>query len=144
MMGCLEYLEEFQRINLISWCQRRYDVKFSSYFEFNTLLDRAQEGFQGRTNKVPDSCYAFWIGASLKILASFDEVDFSQVDSFILNSCQSMGGGFSKYPDTFADILHSFYSVCWLSMRTHLEELDPLLAIRKSKADKFRARFSKS
>jgi prenyltransferase beta subunit len=25
-------------------------------------------GIQGRVGKIPDSCYSFWVGASIKIL----------------------------------------------------------------------------
>lgn len=30
-------------------------------------LDRQSTGFQGRPNKQPDTCYCFWIGASLDV-----------------------------------------------------------------------------
>lgn len=104
---------------------------------------RAQNGYEGRSNKTPDSCYAFWVGASLKILGHFDEVEHTGVDSFIVNSCQSKAGGFSKFPDTYPDILHSFYSISWLSLRSQLEEIDPLLAVKKSKVDAFFQKSSK-
>ena len=31
------------------------------------LLSRQVTGFQGRANKPSDTCYSFWIGASLKV-----------------------------------------------------------------------------
>lgn len=31
------------------------------------LISRQESGFQGRANKPPDTCYSFWIGASLKV-----------------------------------------------------------------------------
>ena len=31
------------------------------------LISRQETGFQGRANKPPDTCYSFWIGASLKV-----------------------------------------------------------------------------
>jgi geranylgeranyl transferase type-1 subunit beta len=34
------------------------------------LLKRQDGGFHGRINKPDDTCYAFWIGASLKVLDS--------------------------------------------------------------------------
>jgi geranylgeranyl transferase type-1 subunit beta len=38
------------KAKLIKWC-----------------LDRQSTGFQGRPNKQPDTCYCFWIGASLEV-----------------------------------------------------------------------------
>ena len=31
------------------------------------LLNRQCPGFQGRPNKDPDTCYSFWVGASLAV-----------------------------------------------------------------------------
>lgn len=31
---------------------------------------KQDEGFHGRTNKPDDSCYAFWIGGTLRVLTS--------------------------------------------------------------------------
>ena len=42
-------------------------------------------------------------------------VDTDSVSEFILK-CQSRMGGFSKFPDMYPDVLHSYYSVCWFSM----------------------------
>lgn len=36
------------------------------------LLFRQEGGFNGRPNKPVDTCYAFWIGAALRIIDSFD------------------------------------------------------------------------
>jgi geranylgeranyl transferase type-1 subunit beta len=35
------------------------------------LLKRQTIGFQGRVNKPEDSCYSFWIGASLDVIFDF-------------------------------------------------------------------------
>jgi geranylgeranyl transferase type-1 subunit beta len=75
-------------------------------------------GYQGRTNKDPDSCYSFWVGATLVLLRQFDCTDIPSTQTFLLNDCQQSqySGGFSKYPDLYADVLHTFYSLSWLSM----------------------------
>lgn len=36
------------------------------------------DGFQGRPNKPVDTCYSFWIGASLKILNAFHLTDYEE------------------------------------------------------------------
>jgi len=33
----------------------------------NWCLSRQVNGFQGRANKPPDTCYSFWIGAALDV-----------------------------------------------------------------------------
>lgn len=78
------------------------------------LLERQVTGFQGRINKDPDSCYAFWIGASLKALGKFDLVDKETLVGFLL-SCQTSLGGFSKIPGVYPDPLHTYMSLCGLS-----------------------------
>lgn len=42
-------------------------------------------------------------------------VEKDEVKAF-LHECQAVSGGFSKYPDMYPDVLHSYYSICWLSM----------------------------
>ena len=96
-------------------------------------MDRQVIGFQGRTNKVADSCYSFWIGATLAMLNVLQDSDVLGCKEFLLQHCQSHGpnGGFCKVPDTYPDLLHSFYSVCWLALVEHpqLKKLDPRLGI---------------
>lgn len=90
-------------------------------------------GYQGRTNKDPDSCYSFWVGGSLSMLGLFCDSDLPSTESFLLGRCQSNPylGGFSKLPDTYPDALHSFYSICWLSMAqsSGLRAIDARLGI---------------
>ena len=86
-------------------------------------LARQVGGFQGRVNKDPDTCYAWWIGATLIMLRHFDDFDKSPQMSFLLQCQFAMGkhvvGGFLKFPDMPPDLLHSYYGVCWLSMIAH-------------------------
>lgn len=35
-------------------------------------------GFNGRPNKRVDTCYSFWIGATLKILGAFELTDYTE------------------------------------------------------------------
>ena len=75
-------------------------------------------GFQGRCNKDPDTCYAWWVGATLLLLGGFGLVQQEHVTAFLLR-CQFSGGGFAgfcKYPDMSPDLLHAYYGVCWLSL----------------------------
>jgi len=58
-------------------------------------IERQISGFQGRINKDPDSCYSFWIGASLTLLGGYSLLDFNSIKGFTF-SCEQKKGGFSK------------------------------------------------
>lgn len=94
-------------------------------------LNLQSNGFSGRTGKENDSCYSFWIGASLKILGYLDYADFPKNNAFV-SSCQfAKGGGISKDPESYPDLMHSFFGIASTSLFgcTALKRLDPLLAI---------------
>lgn len=79
------------------------------------LVFRQQDGFQGRCNKDPDTCYAFWNGATLDLLGKHALVDVPSCQAFVY-SCQFPFGGIAKFPDTMPDVMHSYYSLAWLSI----------------------------
>lgn len=52
LMGCLDTcLADKQKEVLRRW-----------------LVNRQIDGFQGRPNKLQDTCYSFWVGATLQVL----------------------------------------------------------------------------
>ncbi|KAJ2005020.1 geranylgeranyl transferase type-1 subunit beta [Coemansia thaxteri] len=73
-------------------------------------LQRLGAGYQGRVNKPPDSCYAFWVGAAVEILGGHDLVDPSAVDAFLMQ-CETRFGGIAKWPDAHPDPLHAALGV---------------------------------
>ena len=92
-------------------------------------------GYNGRTNKDTDSCYSFWVGATLSMLGAFEDYDHEPTAAFLLKFCQATKpgrGGFRKTPTQFEDVMHTFYSLCWLSMSKQagggLREIDVRLA----------------
>lgn len=89
-------------------------------------MKRQVHGYQGRTNKDADSCYSFWIGGSLSLLHSFGDTDIPSTKNFLLNDCQFSYGGFCKVPDAYPDVLHTFYSICWLSLSKEFESFKDL------------------
>lgn len=115
-MGKLSVLTDFQRKNVIRW-----------------LINRQQDGFQGRPNKPVDTCYSFWVGAALKILEAFDFADFNQNKTFVLSTQDNLYGGLSKWVDTVSDPLHTYMGLSGISLMNcdDLEEVMPLLNISK-------------
>ncbi|KDP44982.1 hypothetical protein JCGZ_01482 [Jatropha curcas] len=85
---------------LLEWCLKR---------------QAADGGFQGRSNKPSDTCYAFWVGAVLRILGGYEFIDGKALRGFLL-TCQSKYGGFSKFPGELPDIYHSFYGCTAFSL----------------------------
>lgn len=95
------------------------------------LVMRQADGFQGRPNKLVDTCYSFWIGASMKILNVFELTDAAENRQYIMSTQEKLTGGFSKWPGSLADPFHSYFGICGLSF---LEEpgvspIDPCLNI---------------
>jgi geranylgeranyl transferase type-1 subunit beta len=80
-------------------------------------VSRQIEGMQGRPNKLEDTCYSYWIGGTLKILNCDHLLDKRALKSFIMD-CQTDMGGFNKLRNGLQcpDLLHSFYSLAWLSL----------------------------
>ncbi|XP_073999149.1 farnesyl transferase beta subunit isoform X2 [Rhodnius prolixus] len=86
-------------------------------------------GFQGRTNKLVDSCYSFWQCGSLAILnlGLMSEnlleknqcewhFDSSLLQEYLLICCQHIYGGFIDKPTTSQDPYHTCYSLSGLSL----------------------------
>jgi len=103
------------------------------------LLERQVSGFQGRINKDPDTCYSFWIGASLDLLGAYEYVDFTATKGFTL-SCEQNVGGFSKVPDQYPDVLHTYMSLCGLSLggEPGIAQIDSALGFSKRAVDWFK------
>ena len=53
-----------------------------------------QDGFCGRPNKPGDTCYTFWVGATLKLLRPFEQVNVWSTRIQIFAGNFSLGRGF--------------------------------------------------
>ena len=102
--------------SVLDWCARRF----------------TPSGFVGRVNKPPDSCYAFWIGATLTTLRL--PHDPAPITNFLATCEHSLLGGFAKYPHARPDLLHTFYSIAFLSCHDPtLNPIHPILAICRNR-----------
>ncbi|XP_050543420.1 geranylgeranyl transferase type-1 subunit beta [Daktulosphaira vitifoliae] len=88
-------------------------------------VNRQINGFQGRPNKDPDTCYSFWIGATLRIIGSLDKINKEKNKDFVLNNANFLTGGFSKDMDSIPDPMHTCLSLCGLSL-VEMEGLSPI------------------
>merc|ERR1712065_129643 len=84
-------------------------------FMLDSLDARQQFGFQGRPNKKTDTCYSYWVGASLAMLDAYPFVDIPTNSSYVLSTQQAIGG-LAKWPDHHPDPLHTHLGLCGLSL----------------------------
>ena len=69
---------------------------------------RQGEGYTGRANKTVDSCYAFWLGATMMMIQQQQHTD-SEDNLTALMACFDMQrGGFGKEAEFMPDIMHSY------------------------------------
>lgn len=120
-------------------------------------------GFQGRTNKLVDSCYSFWQASIFNMIAldkpslyTYDcELLYDQkaLQAYILLACQANHGGLIDKPGKKADLFHTNYASCGLSSSQYstlkdfsilftedvaieLERINPLFGVLNQKVDK--------
>jgi geranylgeranyl transferase type-1 subunit beta len=90
------------RLELIHWLTQR---QVRLWFGCRVLALVSQfsrplqvSGFQGRPNKDPDSCYSWWIGASLHLLGVGAFIHGPSLFDFLMTCQHDMYGGFAKLP----------------------------------------------
>lgn len=90
-MNKLDMLSDKQLSRLRRWCIMRQDG-----------------GFQGRLEKPTDTCYSFWIGATLELLGVSHLSDSHENRVFVLDTQDILMGGFAKSPNLLTDPLHTY------------------------------------
>ncbi|KAK3699544.1 geranylgeranyl transferase type-1 subunit beta [Vermiconidia calcicola] len=102
----------------------------SSVFAINTEC----AGMNGRTNKVADTCYAWWSGASLHMLGQPNLYDQTAVRKYLLEKTQHpVLGGFGKFPGDLPDLYHSYLGLAALSLAgsDEVKEVDASMCVSK-------------
>ncbi|KAI9695761.1 MAG: hypothetical protein M1820_008433 [Bogoriella megaspora] len=104
-----------------------YASRPTSNFELQWL------GFNGRCNKIADTCYAWWVCGTLSILNKQQLVDIKASRKYLLDKTQHMIGGFGKMPGDPPDVYHSYLGLAVLSLHgeSELKDFDPALCITK-------------
>mgnify|MGYP001149502842 CR=1 FL=1 len=107
--------ESFDLESLIRWtCMEQHQL---------------EGGLCGRTNKLVDACYSFWVGgvfAMLEPIIHDNTSLFSRLGlkSYILRCCQAATGGFRDKPGKSVDFYHTNYTLCGLSICEHEMKFD--------------------
>jgi len=138
-IGVLFILNALHRINInahIRWLTSR-QMEYSG-------------GFQGRTNKLSDSCYTWWEGSAMRIISDYMNIlpfwDIESVTDFVLRVAQSVFGGFSDHPPNSCDYFHTLYSlegicVCGERNKYNFDDVDPLSGVPKTLTKQFKSYF---
>jgi len=133
-VASLVLMNRFDRLHaplsLLKWCITRQGTRDISSLPPSLGDDgnddeddegKVDGGYTGRPNKDSDTCYSFWIGATLQILGMAMKLpidtwlDNKQNRAFNL-SCQHRVGGFGKDRGAHPDVLHSYFGLCGLSL----------------------------
>ncbi|XP_076164806.1 farnesyl transferase beta subunit [Ptiloglossa arizonensis] len=95
---------------------------------------RLEGGFQGRPNKLVDSCYSFWLGGTFALIHAFLRKEgkvynsnywlFNQeaVQEYLLVCCQHHNGGLLDKPERYMDMYHTCYALSGLSVAQNSPE----------------------
>lgn len=102
------------------------DKKMLAYW----LSQRQDDGFNGRTHKLTDTCYSFWIGSPLRVLGWFDDiVDTKRLSAFIFSHYVEGTGQFRSNATANPDIVHTHFSLSGLALARYpgVVPIDPTL-----------------
>lgn len=85
----------------------------------------------GRTNKVADTCYTWWVSGALANLGHADLIDRRAARRFLLDRMAHRIGGFSKHPGGPPDVYHGCFGLAALAVMGEpgLAEFDAALAV---------------
>ena len=107
-------------------------------------------GFNGRTNKLVDSCYTWWVGAPMRVISEHLNIppfwDTKSLTIYDLRVCQNILGGFCDHPPSQRDQFHTVYSLAGLVIAGEREKygfpiVDPFSGVPLELAEKMRNYF---
>ncbi|CAK9437284.1 uncharacterized protein LODBEIA_P16620 [Lodderomyces beijingensis] len=94
-------------------------------------------GFNGRENKLSDTCYSWWCNGSLSIMdptLNLNLINQNLAEQYLLEKTQNpIVGGFSSVPDATSDPMHTYLALAALSLwnrdKYNLAEIEPVLVM---------------
>ena len=104
-----------------------YEIDVSSFLRWLVSRQMIKEGgFNGRTNKLVDSCYSFWQGSIFNLLYMADKnlsndmellYDQLSLQAYIVFACQNThSGGLVDKPGKYPDLFHTNYATAGLAL----------------------------
>jgi geranylgeranyl transferase type-1 subunit beta len=99
-------------------------------------------GFNGRTNKIADTCYSYWNVGALSVLGKAGLIDKSRLRNYLLEKVQHPIGGFGKGVGEPPDVLHSYLGLAVVGLLgangDGVKRVEPTLCVSESVAEKVR------
>ena len=103
------------------------EIDINSFLRWLVNRQMTKEGgFNGRTNKLVDSCYSFWQGSIFNMIYMGDNkftydmellYDQLSLQAYIIFACQNTKfGGLADKPQKFPDLFHTNYASAGLSL----------------------------
>ena len=104
-----------------------YEIDVNSFVRWLVSRQMSKEGgFNGRTNKLVDSCYSFWQGSIFNLLYMADKnlsndmellYDQLSLQAYIVFACQNTHtGGLVDKPGKYPDLFHTNYATAGLAL----------------------------
>ncbi|UYV66895.1 FNTB [Cordylochernes scorpioides] len=118
----------FAALNIIEKTQK---INIKSLMRWLTSRQMSYEGgFNGRTNKLVDSCYSFWQGGSFPLLSrlllqrgyqvpQLWLMDSEALQKYVIFFCQSEYGGLCDKLQNSWDLYHTCYALSGLAVAQH-------------------------
>lgn len=108
-------------VNTILWLVNRQfwvdEYNKENFIQNENLSFEDLGGFNGRENKASDTCYAFWVIGSLKLLKREYLVHKEALEMYLLQGTQNLlVGGFGKAVGEMPDPLHSTLGLAALNL----------------------------
>lgn len=98
----------------------QYDEETDIYDDYEYYDPDHIGGFNGRENKLGDTCYSWWVTGSLCILSAADLFDCTKATYFLLNQTQHpLVGGFAPSKGVWPDPFHTFLGLAALALWKH-------------------------
>lgn len=117
-IASLAILGSLHKINtkkLMAWC--------------SACQKNEEKGLSGRSNKLVDGCYSFWIGATAAILEAYGYgqcIDKQSLNDYILKCCQfDHLSGLADKPGKRPDFYHTNYALMGLSVAQYQFNCEP-------------------
>jgi len=107
-LGSLSFLDIKDKKIKISFNIKKWLITRQNFFVF---------GFSGKISKIPDSCYNFWVGASLVIM----NVNLNEkLENSFMFCSDRISESFSDRSGKITDFYHICYSVCGFAILNFL------------------------
>ena len=113
-------------ISTLVLLNKLYEIDVNAFIRWLVSRQMTKEGgFNGRTNKLVDSCYSFWQGSIFNMLYMADKnlsydmellYDQLSLQAYILFACQDPKGGLIDKPGKYPDLFHTNYATAGLAL----------------------------